>query len=349
MPALRHGDQRPRSGLRRRGRPPLLHPLRRCGGGGVGHDRHDAARDDARRHGGGREPRTTSATARSSDARPLLPLLGRELPVDRRRARRSGVRHRRPQDHAGARPHRLRHRPRPQAGDGPGDRPGRPHHRGRRAVRRPRPSTRPGERVVADLRAAGVLEKVERLPAQRRHLRPLRHADRAAHRAQWFMRMDELKAPATDGVREGRVRFVPERWGRVYIDWMENLRPWCISRQLWWGHQLPVWYCEAVRRDHRRREEPRACPECGGTGCAARPTCSTRGSARRCGRSPPGAGRTRRRPRLLLSDEPAQHGARDHLPVGGAHGDDGSGVHGRRPVPRRLHPLRDPGAPTAGA
>ena len=59
---------------------------------------------------------------------------------------------------------------------------------------------------------------------------------------QWFMRMDELAAPAIEAVNAGRVRFHPERFGRVCLDWMENIRPWCISRQLWWGHQLPVWY-----------------------------------------------------------------------------------------------------------
>jgi valyl-tRNA synthetase len=59
---------------------------------------------------------------------------------------------------------------------------------------------------------------------------------------QWFMRMDELAEPAIEAVRSGRVRFHPERWGKVYLDWMENIRPWCISRQLWWGHRLPVWY-----------------------------------------------------------------------------------------------------------
>ncbi len=59
---------------------------------------------------------------------------------------------------------------------------------------------------------------------------------------QWFMRMEPLAAPAIEVVREGRVRFVPERWERVYLQWMEEIRPWCISRQLWWGHQIPVWY-----------------------------------------------------------------------------------------------------------
>ena len=123
------------------------------------------------------------------------------------------------------------------------------------------------ERVTADLRAAGVLEKVEDYAhsvatCQRcgTHIEPLISL-------QWFMRMDELKEPATEVVRDGRVRFVPERWGRVYIDWMENLRPWCVSRQLWWGHQLPVWYCEAegCAETIVAEQEPQSCPRCGGT------------------------------------------------------------------------------------
>jgi valyl-tRNA synthetase len=62
---------------------------------------------------------------------------------------------------------------------------------------------------------------------------------------QWFMRMDELAKPAADAVRDGRVTFFPDRFAKVYLDWLDNIRPWCISRQLWWGHQIPVWY----RRD----------------------------------------------------------------------------------------------------
>jgi valyl-tRNA synthetase len=59
---------------------------------------------------------------------------------------------------------------------------------------------------------------------------------------QWFMRMDELAKPAIDVVKSGQIKLHPERWTKVYLDWMENIRPWCISRQLWWGHQIPVWY-----------------------------------------------------------------------------------------------------------
>jgi valyl-tRNA synthetase len=79
---------------------------------------------------------------------------------------------------------------------------------------------------------------------------------------QWFMDMDELKRPATDVVRDGTVKFTPDRWGRVYIDWMDNLRPWCISRQLWWGHQLPVWYCPDGHLTVAEIE-PQSCATCG--------------------------------------------------------------------------------------
>ncbi|HVS28076.1 MAG TPA: class I tRNA ligase family protein, partial [Solirubrobacteraceae bacterium] len=81
---------------------------------------------------------------------------------------------------------------------------------------------------------------------------------------QWFMRMDELAAPAIDAVRSGRVRIVPERWARVYLDWMENIRPWCLSRQLWWGHRLPVYYCDACEETYVAIEPPARCGACGG-------------------------------------------------------------------------------------
>ena len=123
-------------------------------------------------------------------------------------------------------------------------------------------------RVIADLEILGALEKVEDF------VHSVASCDRCGTfiepliSEQWFMHMDELRRPATEVVREGRVRFTPERWGRVYIDWMENLRPWCISRQLWWGHQLPVWYCEAdgCGQVIVEEEAPPACPACGGRG-----------------------------------------------------------------------------------
>jgi valyl-tRNA synthetase len=96
--------------------------------------------------------------------------------------------------------------------------------------------------VVAELREQGLLARTQ----------PYTHTVPFSHRSgqrieplvslQWFMRMDDLAEPAIEAVTRGRVRFFPERWARVYLDWMENIRPWCISRQLWWGHRLPVWY-----------------------------------------------------------------------------------------------------------
>jgi valyl-tRNA synthetase len=81
---------------------------------------------------------------------------------------------------------------------------------------------------------------------------------------QWFMRMTELAQPAIDAVKDGRVRFVPERWTRVYLDWMENLRPWNISRQLWWGHRIPIYHC-ANGHVTCSIDPPGRCAECGST------------------------------------------------------------------------------------
>ncbi len=96
--------------------------------------------------------------------------------------------------------------------------------------------------VVAELESEGLLARTESLT----HTVPFSH--RSGQRIeplislQWFMRMEELAQPAIEAVTSGRVRFHPANHAKVYLDWMENIRPWCISRQLWWGHRLPVWY-----------------------------------------------------------------------------------------------------------
>jgi valyl-tRNA synthetase len=81
---------------------------------------------------------------------------------------------------------------------------------------------------------------------------------------QWWLAMEELAAPAIAAVKEERVRFTPERFARVYLDWMENVRDWCISRQIWWGHRIPVWYCPDGHVTVVETE-PEACAECGST------------------------------------------------------------------------------------
>jgi valyl-tRNA synthetase len=83
---------------------------------------------------------------------------------------------------------------------------------------------------------------------------------------QWFVKMAPLARPALEAFRDGRVRFIPERRGDDYVQWMENIRDWCISRQLWWGHRIPVWYCDApgCGRMSVARTDLEACPGCGG-------------------------------------------------------------------------------------
>ena len=80
---------------------------------------------------------------------------------------------------------------------------------------------------------------------------------------QWFVRMQLMAEPALEAVRDGRVRFVPDRFAKIYYNWMEHIRDWCISRQLWWGHRIPAWYCESCGETVVSAEPPARCPQCG--------------------------------------------------------------------------------------
>ncbi|ARP50513.1 valine--tRNA ligase [Caproicibacterium lactatifermentans] len=81
---------------------------------------------------------------------------------------------------------------------------------------------------------------------------------------QWFVKMEPLAKPAIDAVRSDKVRFIPERMEKIYYNWMENIRDWCISRQLWWGHRIPAWYCDDCGETVVARTDPDTCPKCGG-------------------------------------------------------------------------------------
>ena len=119
--------------------------------------------------------------------------------------------------------------------------------------------------VVKDLEDGGYLVKTE----------PLKHNVGSCYRCrtvieprvsqQWFVKMKPLADPAIEAVRSGRTKFVPERFDKVYYNWMENIRDWCISRQLWWGHRIPAWYCPDCGEIVVSREDPAACPKCGST------------------------------------------------------------------------------------
>ncbi|WP_315451526.1 valine--tRNA ligase [uncultured Selenomonas sp.] len=82
---------------------------------------------------------------------------------------------------------------------------------------------------------------------------------------QWFVRMEDLAKPAIAAVKDGRIRFVPERFTKIYENWLENIRDWCISRQLWWGHRIPAWHCEDCGETSVSREDITACMHCGST------------------------------------------------------------------------------------
>jgi valyl-tRNA synthetase len=119
------------------------------------------------------------------------------------------------------------------------------------------------KKVVAELKAAGLLEKVQ----------PYRHSVGHCYRCktmiepnlsrQWFVRTAPLAEKAIAAVKEGRTRIIPEVWAHTYFDWLENVRDWCISRQIWWGHQIPAWTCEDCGEVTVAMETPRTCAKCG--------------------------------------------------------------------------------------
>ena len=119
--------------------------------------------------------------------------------------------------------------------------------------------------VVEELDKLGLLVKVEDYSHNVGFC--YRHGDTPVEprlSEQWFVSMKTLAEPAIAAVREGKTKFVPERFSKQYYNWMENIRDWCISRQLWWGHRIPVWYCDSCGEMTVSREDPECCPKCSG-------------------------------------------------------------------------------------
>ena len=121
------------------------------------------------------------------------------------------------------------------------------------------------EDIVEDLKDAGLIEKIED------HRHAVGHCYRCHTMVeprlspQWFVKMKPLARPAIEAVRTGRIKFIPERWTKVYLEWMENIRDWCISRQIWWGHRIPVFYCDECKHEWAAKGQPTQCPACAST------------------------------------------------------------------------------------
>lgn len=119
--------------------------------------------------------------------------------------------------------------------------------------------------VVKDLEELGLMEKVEDYSHNVGTCYRCHNDVEPIISAQWFVKMQPLAEEAMRVVREGEVKFVPERFSKTYLNWMENVHDWCISRQLWWGHQIPAWYCEECGEITVDREDPTCCKHCGST------------------------------------------------------------------------------------
>ena len=117
--------------------------------------------------------------------------------------------------------------------------------------------------ILADLEAAGCLKSIEPLTHDVGTCYRCHHTIEPMVSRQWFVKMAPLAGPAIEAVRRGDTRFVPERFTKIFYNWMENTRDWCISRQLWWGHRIPAYYCAQCGETVVAAEAPEKCPKCG--------------------------------------------------------------------------------------
>jgi valyl-tRNA synthetase len=121
------------------------------------------------------------------------------------------------------------------------------------------------KQVVAELEKLGLLEKIEPHKLSIAKCHRCRTIVEPLVSTQWWVKIKPLADPAIKAVEEGRIEFVPANWSKTYFEWMYNIRDWCISRQLWWGHRIPAWHCADCKQITVARETPAACAHCGKT------------------------------------------------------------------------------------
>jgi len=121
------------------------------------------------------------------------------------------------------------------------------------------------KRIIEDLEKQGLLAKVEEHSHNVGHCYRCDTVVEPIVSKQWFVKMEPLAKPAIEAVKDGRIKFIPERFEKIYFNWMENIRDWCISRQLWWGHRIPAYYCQGCNDTVVAREMPDYCTKCGST------------------------------------------------------------------------------------
>ena len=121
------------------------------------------------------------------------------------------------------------------------------------------------EKIVERLQKEGYLVKIEDYNHNVGKCYRCHHTIEPHISEQWFVKMEPLAKPAIEAVRTGKVEFVPERFDKIYYNWMENIQDWCISRQLWWGHRIPAYYCQECGEVIVSKEEPHKCTKCGST------------------------------------------------------------------------------------
>jgi valyl-tRNA synthetase len=121
------------------------------------------------------------------------------------------------------------------------------------------------EKIVEDLKQAGLLEKIEPYRNAIGHCYRCKKMIEPLLSKQWFVKVGPLANKAILAVKEGRTRIVPLNWELTYYEWMNNIKDWCVSRQIWWGHRIPAWYCQHCQEVIVAREEPKTCPKCRGT------------------------------------------------------------------------------------